>query len=366
MPTNASNTSTTLADSLAALSKAAHDALAEAENRGRQDVLRANSDAREARIERDKAIEALHAAQLDAQELQKEIANAKATVSYQKETIAQLRREATQWKDQSRNWQEHFLRVEQERCSLTTRVEELVAERLQLNRSLPTPFTPGHPVLNDGVAVTMSKLRRASTSSRKLPLSPDVDSLPTSSSEDLKQHRRLTKTSRRNDSTPASHDALPITQNSLTHRTRQHTPQSPTRPPSRITVIRRVHAVVDVKREDSDEEAEQILNESTSSAPTPKRPPRKRKATMHQNEDYPSEAESDRLQSDSERTSEYDEHEEAVDDEDDELMLGGENNDDVRGRPSRTTQSISTSASKKRKVNAYTSRDKSTVRRKNQ
>ena len=49
-------------------------------------------------------------------------------MQHQETTISQLRRDCTQWKDQSRNWQEHFLRVEQERCRLTLRLEELVAE----------------------------------------------------------------------------------------------------------------------------------------------------------------------------------------------------------------------------------------------
>jgi len=60
-------------------------------------------------------------------------------IAHQAETVAQLRREANQWKDQSRNWQEHFLRVEQERCALSSRVDELVAERLQVNPILLVP-----------------------------------------------------------------------------------------------------------------------------------------------------------------------------------------------------------------------------------
>jgi cell division protein FtsL len=54
------------------------------------------------------------------------------TLATQLETIAQLRREVSQWKDQSRNWQEHFLRVEQERCSQASRIDELVVEKLQV------------------------------------------------------------------------------------------------------------------------------------------------------------------------------------------------------------------------------------------
>lgn len=41
-----------------------------------------------------------------------------------------LQRETNQWRDRAKNWQEHFLRVEEERCSLASRVDELEAERL--------------------------------------------------------------------------------------------------------------------------------------------------------------------------------------------------------------------------------------------
>lgn len=60
------------------------------------------------------------------------------TLNQNAEVIAQLRREVNQWKDQSKNWQEHFLRVEQERCALSSRIDELVSERLQV-RPIPTP-----------------------------------------------------------------------------------------------------------------------------------------------------------------------------------------------------------------------------------
>jgi len=49
------------------------------------------------------------------------------------ETIAQLRREANQWKDQSRNWQEHFLRAEQERCAHSSRIDEIIVDKLHVN-----------------------------------------------------------------------------------------------------------------------------------------------------------------------------------------------------------------------------------------
>jgi hypothetical protein len=62
-------------------------------------------------------------------------------INHHLETIAQLRQEAVQWKNQclrleetsrqeATSWKEQFLRVEQERSKLAQRVEELVAEQL--------------------------------------------------------------------------------------------------------------------------------------------------------------------------------------------------------------------------------------------
>ncbi|KAG6918772.1 hypothetical protein DXG01_011963 [Tephrocybe rancida] len=380
MPTNGNGSATAsassiLENSLAALSKSAHQAFAEVENQARQDVAKANSDAREARLDRDKALEALHAAQLDSQVLQKEVANAKASLSHHKEIIAQLRREATQWKDQSRNWQEHFLRVEQERCNLSTRVEELVAERLSWNRSLPTLFTPNYPVADDVSSAPLPKPIRTSTFSRKHPISPpDVDS-PSIQMSGHKSTRIASKPIRlkHSDSTPPrplfSRDPSASNHNihGQNNRTRKTPVESPTQPPARTTVIRRVHALINVKQEGSEEESVDLDEEATIAPSTTKRvSPRKRKA-IHQAEDYVSGEESDHAPLASDQSYEEDEDEQDVDDDDDELMLGAEDDDlyNKRGRSLRSApdQSLSTSPTKKRKVVA--GRNKPPARRKN-
>ena len=51
-------------------------------------------------------------------------------ISHHIENYALLQRETNHWKDQAKNWQEHFLRVEQERCSLVSQMDELGTERL--------------------------------------------------------------------------------------------------------------------------------------------------------------------------------------------------------------------------------------------
>ncbi|KAG6841997.1 hypothetical protein C0991_004488 [Blastosporella zonata] len=327
MPANVSGTahpSSVLADSLAALSKSAHQAFAEVENQARQDVAKANSDAREARIERDKTLEALHATQLDGQVLQKEVASVQATlkqtelsVSHLKETIAQLRREATQWKDQSRNWQEHFLRVEQERCSLSTRIEELVAERLQWTRSFPTPFTPNNPPPDEIEPVAPSKV---SKTLRKHPISPpDVDrpSTTTGSHPSRTATKPLKVKHKTSTSTPLfSRNPSPPNQNTSARndRTRKASPEVPT-----ITVIRHVRAIIDIKPEESDGESDNF----EAGAAARRMSPRKRKA-IHHDGDYVSGDESDHPPLASDQSYEDDEDEQDVDDEDDELMLGAE------------------------------------------
>lgn len=75
-------------------------------------------------------------------------------INHHLETIAQIREEATQWKNQclrleetSRqeavSWKEQFLRVEQERSKLSRRVEELVAEQLSSVCSFDSNCMPG-------------------------------------------------------------------------------------------------------------------------------------------------------------------------------------------------------------------------------
>ncbi|KAG6890821.1 hypothetical protein C0995_003254 [Termitomyces sp. Mi166 len=363
MPANASGSpSAVLAESLAAHSKSAYQALAEVENRARQDVAEANSDAREARLERDKTLQAFHAAQLEVQELQKEVASVKATVSHHKETIVQLRREATRWKDQSRNWQEHFLRVEQERCSLTTKNEELISERLQWTRSLPTPFTPNHPTVETSLSAISPKPRRALMSSRKRPISPPDDGSPSAGINGFKPNRIASKPIQviRKDPTPAqnflSRDPSTSTsnQNSNVHSSRIHQspPLNTTRSLSRTTVVRRVQAMINVKQEESDGESEHLVAEDTMATPNPRHAPSIKRKAIYHDKDCASDEESDRAPSASGQSSEHDDNEELVDNEDDELMLGGETNEDKRGRASKNVsdQYLRTIPSKKRRI----------------
>ena len=70
--------------------------------------------------------------------------NMKYQIQYQSETIEQLKEEAQQWKGQLvryeetarkeiQDWKDQFLRAEQERCRLSSRLDELVAEQMAVS-----------------------------------------------------------------------------------------------------------------------------------------------------------------------------------------------------------------------------------------
>ncbi|KAL4063306.1 hypothetical protein V8B97DRAFT_1992634 [Scleroderma yunnanense] len=156
--------SSILTDALVAFNKAANFAITSAQEQARKDIIQTAADAREARRERDEAIKTLHACRLEEQAWKQEASvwkaaadQAELTINHHLETIAQLRREATQWKEQclrleetSRleaiSWKEQFLRVEQERTKLAQRVDELVSGQLSAStrmNALQTPSSRG-------------------------------------------------------------------------------------------------------------------------------------------------------------------------------------------------------------------------------
>ncbi|KAG1770876.1 hypothetical protein EV702DRAFT_1138318 [Suillus placidus] len=151
-----------LTDALASLNKAVNIAFTSIQDQSRQEVTQASAETREARRERDEAVKALHELRLEEQVWKQEagarqsaVEQAELTIKHHAETIAQLRYESEQWKQQclrledtsrqeATSWKEQFLRVEQERHKLATRVDELMEEQLsqtvQTHASI-TPFT---------------------------------------------------------------------------------------------------------------------------------------------------------------------------------------------------------------------------------
>ncbi|TFK27730.1 hypothetical protein FA15DRAFT_754115 [Coprinopsis marcescibilis] len=291
------STHTALDDAIAFVTKVAHQTVADAELRSRAEVAKAVEETKEARVQRDKALKDYCVLQKEVQ-LWKEEANAskaalgqaELTIAHQTdtltqhlETIAQLQRELDQWKDQSKNWQTHFTRVEQERCTLSSRLEELVSERLQWSRtvaatpSLLNQFTPQsrYPGSN-GSGHSSSSNKRRSIPSPTQPvttkLNPDDDTFITSTKDggSAKSRRtlpqkQLASTSKLKPARERPNDIPSPTKEreSVKRNASLHPTSGQKNGIRQSTVIRRVHAVVTVKREE-ESDAEQNIDEEES------------------------------------------------------------------------------------------------------
>ena len=143
--------------------------------------------------------------------------------------IAELRRELSHSKDQSRNWQEHFNRAEQERCAQSSRIDELLNSQRLMNTTLSTPPSYTSSALN-----SVQKPVPPANSSEEVPQTPIV----VQKNRNPSLSKRKTKVQDPNIATTAA--------SSLQRR--DQTPAA-----SRTTLIRRVQAVVHVKREQSED-----------------------------------------------------------------------------------------------------------------
>ncbi|KAK0464397.1 uncharacterized protein EV420DRAFT_1637962 [Desarmillaria tabescens] len=343
-----------IADSISALSKSINQVFSEAEKSTSDKLERAQNVAQDARNERDDALKALHAAELETQEWKQKVKQAEMTITYQNETVSQLRREAAQWKDQSRNWQEHFLRVEQERCTLSSRLDELVSERL-----LPAPVAPLTPI-SRYADHSGSPVEQTSSASVKnitlLPLSPPEGDPPTP--------RNATTKARKPPSTHAkptikskppitvlktSTTPNPFTEPSTSKRTGARTPVRTETQQPRSKVIRRVRAVFHVKQEDDsgEDDQEEEDDELSEQEDASYRPPRRPSLRAVKDDD------SDLFGGDEED-----------DEEEDELMIGPDDNDDLDKLPSHKrpppTPAPPASPPKKRRISTATARPKAT------
>ncbi|KAG2136224.1 hypothetical protein BD769DRAFT_1439637 [Suillus cothurnatus] len=123
----------------------------------RQEVTQACAEAREMRQEWDEAVKALHEKQ-EASAQQSAVEQAKLTIKYHTETIAQLHYKSKQWKQQGLHledtscqeatiWKEQFLRVEQKRYKLAMHVDKLIGEQLSHTVQTHTSITPSTTML---------------------------------------------------------------------------------------------------------------------------------------------------------------------------------------------------------------------------
>ncbi|KAF9241204.1 hypothetical protein BU15DRAFT_87408 [Melanogaster broomeanus] len=277
-----------LNDALASFNKAATLAFTAAQEQARKDVIQATTDARDARRERDEAVNALHASRLAEQAWKQEAGVWKAaadqtelTINHHLETIDQLRQEATQWKNQclrleetSRqeaiSWKEQFLRVEQERCKLAQRVEGLVAEQLSgaHGNISSTSYAPMVRYSAMGDLPASARLHRPSDFNSP---SPGVEELPPSKTPFSKSRPSSTTRSR---PVPIVQLPTPISENQRSARQRaaQESSSAPTSRTVATTngerqiLIRRVQAVVEIPVKEESVDRDAVEHASTSAS----------------------------------------------------------------------------------------------------
>ncbi|KAL0581150.1 hypothetical protein V5O48_000840 [Marasmius crinis-equi] len=350
-----------VADSISSLSKTVLSAFSEIEARYQDNIAQlaaestqARNDTRDAQAERDNAIKRLHEAQLESQEWKHEIGTLKAsrkqsedTVAQQAETIVQLRKDLTWWKDQARNWQEHFLRVEEARCTLSSRLEEY-KEKLNTR-----------PTMNVAPLTPVSRYAD-SDESKDNPCSPPSSAGPSQPTRSVPHRKKTpmpkTKAIKQDE---GSADKVVIKQRKSNPVDLANQVQR-TEPPTIIhtRLIRRVHAVVPVKEES--EEDEEPLETSPLSSPPPIQHPIVRGKSWRNAQKYLSQvAEEDELEDegyadhDVGRQEEEEEEEPQEEEEDDELMITSKTrHDDKPYTPSASRRAVETPPpSKKRRRN---------------
>ncbi|KAJ7644228.1 hypothetical protein FB45DRAFT_1053024 [Roridomyces roridus] len=235
-------TKTSLAEVLSLVQKTVLNAASELEDEAHTQVARISSEANEARRARDEALTALRSSETAADEAISALRSAEATaeimaskhiheLAQMRATIDNLTREVTHWKDQAKNWQDHYTRVEQDRCGLSTQL-------LTLSRSALTESPPK----------VVSATSRPPAYKSAMPPSPTESDSPSQSSAP------------RNPRTPASKPVQKAADTServkAFHDQGHHeadTVQTPAQPVRQI-FLRRVQAVVHVKEEEVEDE----------------------------------------------------------------------------------------------------------------
>ncbi|THH06876.1 hypothetical protein EW145_g3774 [Phellinidium pouzarii] len=282
-------------------------------------------------------------------------------INHQAETIAQLRREAQQWKDQ-------FMRVDEERLRLSARNDELVSQQLSANRrdnyhqEPLTPHSQGPQALSSSSA---SISTRATSSNQYMSNGYVTDSNIASrrtSRNYLSASQVQAQAVRAESSRRASGNGKPQLTPSTSSNSNASTSR-PTQPSTKSTFIRRVHVVMErkpVKEEsvdsvplpapDKDASARSASIDEDEEIVPPELAVTKRKAaaqgqgnggrrTWSEDKRIYDESDESRSESDGDRDEDEDEDEDdyvppkttsRADDEDDEdedeLMLGGEDN----------------------------------------
>ncbi|KAF7768222.1 hypothetical protein Agabi119p4_7465 [Agaricus bisporus var. burnettii] len=374
MTNKKANSSAALSNTISSFTQSATKAFHDLQAEVRTEVTRAEAEASRIRTERDQALKALQDSKKELQKHKEEILVCKASLKEADLIIKQhvdeftiLQRETNQWRDRAKNWQEHFLRVEEERCSLASRVDELEAERLAppvaLNpsKTIPSASTIQQPPTYHSAVPSPSQISREHQQARP---SAKVNKRKAPSQSELPPYTETAQTPR-TIKTAAAATSTPTSTIDRSKRSKQ-TGSSSSRPkkasssaevvevptipqePKQI-LIRRVHAVVEVKREeDSDEDVISATPPESLEVNTPRRSRSARRIRqIIDDDDYVPDGRSPGIES--------------VEDDNDELMIaaGDDLSFDV-GSPSvitRASTSIKT-PNKRRKLNTTSSKTK--------
>ncbi|KAK7048476.1 hypothetical protein R3P38DRAFT_3387898 [Favolaschia claudopus] len=258
------STKSSLAEVLGLVQKTVLNAASELEDEAQAQIARIRAEAHEARRERDDALKSLHENELATSKYETELSQLRATIDG-------LQREVVHWKEQAKNWQEHYTRVEQDRCGLST-------ELLTLSRNALTESPPKlrHEFISNPNSAPASITKRASTSSNQppsyksaIPPSPSDSDSPLQQSISTQSHHKTVPrtpaarpakqpTSARNEVPPSYHTAEASSssavhnQSARSAKTKASALQTPSQPPRQI-FVRRVQAVVHVKAEEDDD-----------------------------------------------------------------------------------------------------------------
>jgi myosin heavy subunit len=267
-----------LAEPLTLLANSINQAFADLEARCSRDIAKANADVSEhqkrfdtvlnevkiLRKERDAAIKKADNAEEEIEQSNMNLQKAESTILVQAEAIQQLKREAAHWKDHARNWQEHFLKVEQDRCAMSTRIDELVTETRQVNskvagkqpeRALSTTPAPNQP----SSALSSATTKRASLSNK--PRSANRCESPIEATGNTRKSQSKVRTRHDADDREAGPSSTKIIKTSdsssievpeLTESSASSssTSSSATEGPRQSILLRRVHATIETKIKD--------------------------------------------------------------------------------------------------------------------
>ncbi|KAI0753894.1 hypothetical protein BC629DRAFT_1598564 [Irpex lacteus] len=374
-----------LADAVNAFTKAASLAFAAVEEEAKIEVARAQAEVADMRREHSKNMKFMNKTQLQEKDWERQgemlktsLEKSELTIKHQAETIVQLRDEVMQWKSQLetarrelQDWKDQYLRTEQERSRLSSRVDELMAEQLQnatqtarASTWIPEPIEP-------------PTRKQASNTSRKprpsmpnVPSDDDEEPMPPPRKAKSKPSAAQNGTDRERTYVEPHPPAKEATRDAPAARPKKRpsavVPRAPPTPrasaprndypdyqapsPPRPQFIRRVHAIVEVpvKEEMNSDEENALASDDSEWQPSKKAENLRRRRSSIKSKPY------------------VEINEEDDEDEDDQLLIGAEEDpneiygtrrvlpEEIRPTPKSLVKNTSGS-NKKRKLDADSS-----------